>query len=92
MFMTHIAVTAVVSAVTLLGAGCASMDGSAPPQQLASRECKAVPADFVNRPTKNPTRAERAGAEMKLSRLAIERGNYNGIGNSTLSDLARECN
>ena len=87
----HIFILTVVSALVALS-GCASMDASSQPQQLASRDCKAVPADFVNRPTKNPTRAELAAAEMKLSRLAIERGGYTGIGNSTLSDLARECN
>lgn len=89
----HIFILTIVSALVSLS-GCASMDASsqAQPQPLASRDCKAVPADFVNHPTKNPTRVERAAAEMKLSRLAIERGGYNGIGNSTLSDLARECN
>lgn len=87
----RIVILTIVSAVVSLS-GCASMDASSQPQQLAARDCKAVPADFVNRPTRNPTRVEQAAAEMKLSRLAIERGGYNGIGNSTLSDLSRACN
>ena len=91
MLTNRIVILTIVSAVVSLS-GCASMDASSQPQQLASRDCKAVPADFVNRPTKSPTRAERAEAEMKLSRLAVERGGYRGIGHSTLSDLARECN
>ena len=73
-------------AAVFVVAGCAS----APPEQLASRECKVVVADFPGKPSKNVTRAEQAEAEMRVNRLAYARGNY-GIGTNLVADIAREC-
>jgi len=74
-------------APALLVAGCAST----PPEQLASRECKVVVADFAGKPSKNTTPIEQAAAEMRMSRLANERGGY-WNGPNVFADLARDCN
>lgn len=79
---------ALVSSMALVVTGCGTTSGA--PQQIASRDCKVVPADFVGKPKKNPTRAEQAEAELKLSRFAASSGGY-GIGNSLVSDINREC-
>ena len=90
MFTSRMVAPAMLSLFTIFGAGCASMQASQP-EQLAARNCKAVPADFVNRPTKNPTPAESAEAQLKLSRLAAQRGGYANPGATLLPDLARDC-
>ena len=83
---------AMAAAAVAMTAGCASMQGSdSKSSNYASRDCKAVPATFVNRPKKDASPAEQAEARLKLGRLAAERGGYGGIGNDTLSDLNREC-
>ena len=94
MFASRLVVPAALFAVTLLAGGCASMQAGQAGQsnQYASRDCKAVPADFVDRPKKNASSIEQTEARLKLGRLAAERGGYGGIGNNTLSDLARDCN
>ena len=81
----RILVPAAILVPAFLIAGCAS----APPELLAARECKIAPADFVGKPKKNATAAERAEAEMKVSRLGYGRG-Y-GIGQNLMSDAARDC-
>ena len=80
-----------LAAVALL-AGCAQMQAGQgdQPVQLAARNCKVVPADFVGKPKKNPTAAERAEAELKMSRFAFERGGNRIDG--TLNEIARDCN
>jgi len=76
-----------VTAAALAVAGCAS----APEQYAsASRECKIVPADFVDHPKKNPTPAERAEAQLKMQRFAYSRGGYT-LGNSMPVDAVRDC-
>ena len=57
---------------TLAVAACAST-----PEQYASKECKVVPATFVNVPKKDPSPAERAEAQLKMQRFAYMRQNYN---------------
>jgi hypothetical protein len=84
------ALMAIAMAATM-AAGCASMDGSQPDHYAAKRDCKAVPATFVDRPKKEPSSIEQAEARLKLGRLAAERGGTGGIGNNTLSDLNRDC-
>ena len=79
-----------VALAAMVATGCASMRDSQP-TQYASRDCKAVPADFPNRPKKQPTAAEQAEARLALGRLAAERGGYSGIGNNLVSDLNRDC-
>ena len=68
-------------------AACAS---SPETQQLASRECKVVPGQFVNVPKKNPTPAEQAEAQLKLQRFAYARGGY-GTGTNMPAEAVRDC-
>jgi hypothetical protein len=67
-------------------AACAST----PPEQLASKECKVVPADFVGVPKKDPTPAERAEAELKMQRFAYSRPGYNP-GTDMPAQAVRDC-
>jgi hypothetical protein len=85
--MTHCRIVALMAAAAaaLTLAGCAST-----PEQYASRECKIAPADFIDHPKKNPTRAEQAAAEFKVQRLAYAHGGYT-LGNSMLVDAVRDC-
>lgn len=73
-----------LSPVALLAA-CAST-----PDQVASRDCKVVVADFPGRPAKNVSSAEQALAQMRVSRLAAERGGY-ASGPNLAADAARDC-
>jgi hypothetical protein len=66
-------------------AACASA-----PDQYASKECKIVPATFVNVPKKDPTAAERAEAQLKMQRFAYGRANYN-LGNDMPAQAVRDC-
>lgn len=75
----------VLIASALFVAGCASG-----PEQYASRECKVVPADFIDHPTKNPTAAEQAEAKLKMQRFAYSRGGY-GTGTNMPLDAVRDC-
>lgn len=77
-------VPAAILVPAFLFAGCAS----APPELLAARECKITPADFVGKPKTNATAAERAEAELRVSRL----GRGHGIGQNLMGDAARDCN
>ena len=77
---------ALAAAVAVL-AGCAATTG---PDQLAARECKVAAADFANKPKKDPTAAEKAEAELKVSRLAWQRGGY-ANGNNVFADAMRDC-
>ena len=87
---SRVSLVPLIALAAMAAAGCASMQDSQT-TQYAARECKAVPADFPNRPKKQPTVAEQAEARLALGRLAAERGGYSGIGNSLLSDLNRDC-
>ncbi|MEO8134716.1 MAG: hypothetical protein ABI831_12145 [Betaproteobacteria bacterium] len=60
------------------------------PDQLASRECKVVVADFAGKPSKDVNRAEQAAAEMRVARLAYSRGGYTS-GNNLVADVVRDC-
>ena len=75
----------ILAAAAIVLAGCASA-----PEQYASRECKIVPADFVNQPKKNPTPAEQAEAQLKMQRFAYSRGG-SGLGNNMPMDAVRDC-
>jgi len=77
--------SALAAAALILG-GCAT----SAPEQYASRECKIVPADFVDHPKKNPTRTEQAEAQLKMQRFAYSRGGY-GLGNNMPMDAVRDC-
>lgn len=81
----RIFITAMILAPVFV-AGCAS----APPEQLAARECKITVADFAGKPSKNVSRAEQAAAELRMSRLASQRGGY-ASGNNLAADITREC-
>ena len=81
--MTASRILLLISALSI--AGCASA-----PNQYASKECKVVPATFANVPTKNPTPAERAEAELKMQRFAYTRPGYN-TGNDMPAQVVRDC-
>ncbi len=66
-------------------AACASA-----PDQLASRECKVVVADIAGKPSRNVNSAEQAAAQMRVSRLAMERGGYTA-GPNLAADASRDC-
>ena len=66
-------------------AACAST-----PEQYASKECKIVPATFVNVPKKDPSAAERAEAQLKMQRFAYSRQSYN-LGNDMPAQAVRDC-
>ncbi len=80
------AIPVMILAPVLLAAGCAS----APPEQLAARDCKIKVADFPGKPSKSVTPAERAEAELRVSRLASQRGGYAAT-NNLAADITREC-
>ena len=86
MSASRILIPLMIFAPVLLVAGCAS----APPEQLAAKECKVVVADFAGKPAKNVSPTEQAAAEMRMSRLAYARGGY-GTGTNLFADVAREC-
>ena len=86
MFPSRLLIGVMIPVAAFFVAGCAST----PSGQVAARECKIVAADFVNKPTKNPTPAEQAEAEMQMSRLAASRGGYRA-GTNLISDAARDC-
>lgn len=77
---------AALAAAALLLGGCAT----SAPEQYASRDCKIVPADFVNQPKKNPTPAEQAEAQLKMQRFAYSRGGY-GIGTNMPIEAVKDC-
>jgi hypothetical protein len=77
---------AALAAAALLLGGCAT----SAPEQYASRDCKVVPADFVNQPKKNPTPAEQAEAQLKMQRFAYSRGGY-GIGTNMPIEAVKDC-
>ena len=76
---------ALAASALLLGA-CATST----PELYASRDCKIVPADFVNQPKKNPTSAEQAEAQLRMQRYAYSRGGY-GVGTNMPVDAVRDC-
>ena len=76
---------ALAASALLLGA-CATST----PELYASRDCKIVPADFVNQPKKNPTAAEQAEAQLKMQRLAYARGGYTP-GSNMMADAVKDC-
>jgi len=84
--MSRFSIPLALLAVAALAAGCAST----PPDQLAARECKIAVADFVGKPAKNVTAAEQAEAEMRMSRLAMNRGGY-ASGTNVIADITRDC-
>jgi hypothetical protein len=67
-------------------AGCAST----PDQYAAAKECKIVPATFVNVPKKDPTPAERAEAQLKFQRFAYMRRDFNN-GTDMPAQAVRDC-
>jgi hypothetical protein len=77
--------SALAVAALILG-GCAT----SAPEQYASRECKIVPADFVDHPKKSPTPVEQAEAQLRMQRYAYSRGGY-AIGNNMPMDAVRDC-
>jgi hypothetical protein len=81
--MSAIRILLLIPALSI--AACASA-----PEQYASRECKIVPATFINTPTKDPTPAERAEAQLRMQRFAYSRGSYN-LGNDMPSQALRDC-
>lgn len=91
MFTLRSALLATVVAAATVTAGCASTGSDSKSPQYASRDCKAVPATFLNRPKKDASPIEQTEARLKLGRLAAERGGSGGIGNDLLTDLNREC-
>jgi hypothetical protein len=86
MFPSRVLIPVVILAPVLFVAGCAST----PSEQLATRECKIVVADFAGKPSKNVTLAEQAAAEMRMSRLAYQHGGY-GTGTNLFADVTRDC-
>ena len=77
--------SALAASALLLGA-CAT----SAPELYASRDCKIVPADFVNHPKKNPTPAEQADAQLRMQRFAYARGGYS-VGSNMPADAVRDC-
>ena len=86
MSRSHVLIAITLLVPVFMVAGCASTSSG----QLAGNDCKIAVADFPGKPAKNVTPAEQAAAEMRISRLAYDRGGYE-IGANLLADAARDC-